>query len=393
MCAAIGRTYWEDQITRYAVRDFVEQLGARKRLSLSRVRVLDLGAGAGEGYEILTSLKKKAGGLASKEVEVLPAETLGCYKGLDLSPAMVWQGSQIYADNPKVEFAVADLAEGLGEAKEDPPYDIYFSSYGSLSHLEDGELQRLVEDIYEHCEDRCIFVADLVGRYSFEWQCYWDDPAERTTMREYSMSYLYPREGSVPIDVEHFPLRYWGGREFDAFVTSIVQSRGGQIVRKRCWDRSVLVGRHMDTAEFNPRAQPIRTAVNSLHEFDRRTDLESLLFDYTSKHGFLEINRFFEVFQMAWNAVIHAAIEALERWDDADWLSQPPPELYPPAVQESIRTIRNVIRNIKWFRMGDPRATVVEPQLGYILRNLEMDLQQGLGTSHGLLMVCEIAKA
>lgn len=387
------RRYWEDQVTRYAARDFVESLVTRKRGTLSRIRVLDLGAGAGEGYEILTSLKKKAGGsLAAKEVEVLPTDTLGGYKGLDISPEMVAQGEQTYADNPKVEFAVADLADGLGEAKADPPYDIYFSSYGSLSHLHDDELQRLIEDVYDHFDGAAIFIADLVGRYSFEWQSFWEEPDGGTKMHEYSMSYLYPPEMRDRAKAQRFPLRYWGGEEFDDFFTRLVESKGGRIARRRIWDRSILVGRHMDTAEFNPRAQPIRAAVNHLHEFDQRTDLESLLFDYSPKRGFPDVNRFFEFFQMAWNTVTHSAIEALERWDDAAWLQEPPADHYPPAVQESIRTIRNVVRNIKWFRMGEPRANVVEPQLGYILRNLEMDLQQGLGASHGLLAVYEIQK-
>ncbi|NIM48400.1 MAG: class I SAM-dependent methyltransferase, partial [Gemmatimonadales bacterium] len=70
----------------------------------------------------------------------------------------------------------------------------------------------------------------------------------------------------------------------------------------------------------------------------------------------------------------------------------PPPEEYPDPVQGAIRTIRNVIGNVQWFRMGDPRANVVEPQLGYILRNLEMDLQKGLGAAHGLLAVYELQK-
>ena len=387
------RRYWEDQITRYAARDFVESLVARKRSSLSRIRVLDLGAGSGEGYEILTSLKKKAGGgLVAKEVEVLPPDTLGSYRGLDISPEMVAQGEQIYSDNPKVDFAVGDLADGLGDAKADPPYDIYFSSYGSLSHLHDDELQRLIEDVYDHFDGEAIFIADLIGRFSFEWQGFWDEPDGGTKMHEYSMSYLYPPESRDRAKAQRFPLRYWGGEEFDDFITRLIESRGGRIARRRIWDRSILVGRHMDTAEFNPLAQPIRSAVNHLHEFDRRTQLDSLLFDYAPKRGFPEVNRFFEFFQMAWNTVTLAAIEALERWDDADWLREPPPDTYPPPVQESIRTIRNVVRNIKWFRMGDPRANVVEPQLGYILRNLEMDLQQGLGASHGLLAVYEIHK-
>lgn len=383
------RRYWEDQITRYALQEFVTPLVEEKRRELSRIRVLDLGAGAGEGYRILTTLKRRAPDLGASEVEVLPADILGLYKGIDISPAMVEQGREAYANEPKVRFGVADLRDGLGSVKDDPPYDIYCSSYGSLCHLPDDQLRRLVGEIYEHCEGRCVFVADLIGRYSFEWQCYWDQ-AGNGTMREYSMSYLYP-DGKVDgAEVERFLLRYWGAGEFDSFLTGIVEEKGGRISKHELRDRSVLVGRHMNTGEFNPRAQPIRGAVNRLHEFGHRTDLTSLLFDYAPKAGFPEINSFFESFQMAWNAVVYSAIEALDRWDEEEWLRQPPPEEYPEAVRDSIRTIRGVIRNVHWFRMGDPRANVVEPQLGYILRNLEMDLQRGLGAAHGLLAIYEL---
>ncbi len=167
------RRYWEDQITRYAIHGFVEPLVVRKRESLSRIRILDLGSGSGEGYEILTSLKKRGRGLDSKEVDLLPAEMIGCYKGLDLSPAMVAQGKRLYEDCPKVSFEAGDLANGLDCGTTDGPFDLYFSSYGSLSHLRDAELRRLVGDICEHFEDSCIFVADLLGQYSFEWQRYW----------------------------------------------------------------------------------------------------------------------------------------------------------------------------------------------------------------------------
>lgn len=392
------RRYWEDQITRYALREFVEPLVQRKRRSLSRIRVLDLGAGAGEGYETLTNLKKRTESLASKEVDVLPTEMLGRYKGLDISPAMVGEGRRIYPDNQKVRFTVGDLKDGLEAVRGDPPFDIYFSSYGSLSHLSNAHMRRTLKDIYDHCADSCIFVADLLGRYSLEWPCYWERPDAGGQMRPYSMSYLYRGDSNYPADdgedadVAEFPLRYWGGREFDELFRTVIDGRGGSIRKMRLWDRSVLVGRHMDTAEFNPRAQPIRRAVNSLHEFDRRTDLERLLVDYQAQPGFPGPNEFLESFQMAWNAVVYAAIEALEQWDDPDWLRQPPSEEYPAPVFEAIRTIRNVVRHIQWLRMGDPRANVVEPQLGYILRNLEMDLQQGLGCAHSLLAIYEVEK-
>lgn len=386
------RRYWEDQITRYALHGFVVPLVARKRRELSRIRVLDLGAGAGEGYKLLTSLKRHAEDLGSTEVQVLPSDILSSYKGVDVSEAMVEQGREMYAHDPKVEFAIVDLAEGLGPVKIDLPYDIYFSSYGSLCHLRDEQLRGLIEDIYDHFDGSCIFMADLIGRYSFEWQCHWDSPTDETNMRQYSMSYLYPEEMLDKLEVERFPLRYWGADEFDAFVREIIERKGGRVAQAGLRDRSVLVGRHMNTAEFNPQAKPIRASVNRLHEFDHRTDLTSLLFDYSPKPGFQGINAFFESFQMAWNAVVYAAIEALERWDDADWLRRPPPEAYPDPVREAICTIRNVVGNVQWFRMGDPRANVVESQLGYILRNLEMDLQRGLGAAHSLLAVYELRK-
>ena len=44
------------------------------------------------------------------------------------------------------------------------------------------------------------------------------------------------------------------------------------------------------------------------------------------------------------------------------------------------------------MRIGTPRASLVEPQLGYCLRELEMGLQKGLGCGHGLVAIFEIIK-
>jgi len=388
------RRYWEDQITRYALRPFVEPLVRRKRRELSRIGVVDLGAGAGEGYELLSGMKSENERLTSQEVALLPAEIVGHYRGIDISQAMVEQGNAIYEDNPKVHFSVGDLSAGLGEVRNEPPLDIYFSSYSSLSHLSDEGLRTLVEDVCDHYEGSCMLVADMMGRYSFEWQCYWNRPGTDTSnMRQYSMSYLYPAEMLHRIEVERFPMRYWGGEEFDRFVTRVIESKGSRVVRRQIWDRSILVGRHMNTAEYNPHVQPIRTGVNSLYAMDQRTDLSTLLFDYVLHPDCPELNAFFDRFQMAWNAVIYEAIAALEQAGDADVLKQPPAEEYPEVVREAITTIRNVVRGVHWFRMGDPRANVVEPQLGYILRNLEMDFQRGLGAGHGLLALYELQKS
>ncbi len=387
------RRHWEDQVTRYALHDCMARLVERKRKALSRIRVLDLGAGAGEGYEILGSLRRAKHGLAGAEVDILPAEMLGRYKGIDVSEAMVNQGNEIYRDDPKVCFEMGDLSQGLLAVQDDDPYDIYFSSYGSLSHLNDMELAALVSDIADHAPDSFVFVADLIGRYSFEWQCYWGSSGEdETNMRQYSMSWLYPPELMHKIEVERFPVRYWGGREFVHFIEEALASNDCRIKEKRIWDRSILVGRHMNTCEFNPHAQPIRFAVNSLFQFNRRTDLYELIFDYVPHEGFNELNAFFEKMQVAWNALVYGSIEALEHSDDEEWLSSSPTDAYPDVVKGALRAMRNLVRNVQSFRMGDARANIIEPQLGYHLRNLEVEIGEGLGAGHGLLAIYEIEK-
>ena len=374
------RKHWEDQITRHSLHEFVGRLADRKRNALSRVRVLDLGAGSGEGYEILMSLRQSRNGLSGKDTEILPAEMLSCYRGLDISEAMVQQGNQIYSSDPKVHFQVGDLSQGLGTVSEEEPFDIYFSSYGSLSHLPDEDLKNLIEDVIDHASDSCIFVADLLGRYSFEWQCYWECSGEDSSnMRQYSMSWLYPPEMVSLIEQQRFPVRYWGGEEFHQFMCSIVENKGARIAEHRLRDRSILVGRHMNTGEFNPHAQPIRLAVNSLLQFNRRTELESLIFDYVPHDGFPELNSFFEKMHVVWNALVYASIEALDHWEDDEWLRAMPAIDYPQPVKDAVRTIRSVVKNAQSFRMGDVRANIIEPQLGYLLRNLEVELGAGLG--------------
>jgi hypothetical protein len=52
-----------------------------------------------------------------------------------------------------------------------------------------------------------------------------------------------------------------------------------------------------------------------------------------------------------------------------------------------------VMEGVGWLELGLPRENIIEPQLGYALRYLEMKLQQGLSCSHGLVGVFEVNKA
>jgi len=384
------RRYWEGQITRFTLADVLQGVVERKQAAGERLRVLDLGAGAGEGYEILTSLKRRDTPPGPEDVELVTPDLLEAYKGLDISTAMVEQGQETYAQVPNVDFARADLARGLGDVVRDEAYDVYMSCYGPLSHLTNAALERLLDDICRHAGSRFVFMADLVGHFSYEWQDSWSRP--EAELRPYSMSYLYPREFWDEVDIERFPLRYWTGARFDAFIRDLVARRGGRVVDHRLVDRSVLVGRHMNTAEFNADVQPLRQAVNSLYELNVRTPLDSLIFDYRPHPAFPALNAFFERFQTAWNTVVEAAVEAIDRWDDRAWLETEADERLAPPVRDGVTAVRRAVLAADRLALDDPRANLVERQLANVLRNLEMALQQGLGAAHGLVAIYDVQR-
>ncbi len=387
------RRYWEDRFTRNVLSQFLSDLVSQHRESGVGLRVMDLGCGTGEGLGILTSLPQTLQTLDATVERVLDYQDIACYKGVDISPAMIEKAKETHAEHLQTKFDVADLNEGLPLDPGEDPYDVYFSSYGSLSHLNDDSLAKLFEDICDHMDKKAVFVGDFLGRYSYEWPVYWSDSnGNGSKQKIYSMSYIYPPDARGEIEVDRFPIRYWGGAELDGFVQETLDRKGVKVSRRRLCDRSIFVGRHMNTREFNPEAPPLRAAVNSLHEINCRTDLSQLIFDYKPHPDHPHLNRFFTNLQDAWNAVVYACIDALAQWRNPTELLSEPPAGHPPLVQESIRTIRNAVRVAPTLQLDDPRANLVELQLAYLLRDLEWTYQQGLGASHALYAVYEFEK-
>jgi hypothetical protein len=301
---------------------------------------------------------------------------------------MVNQGRETYGGNGKLAFTQGDLRDGLPVAAAVDPFDLYFSAYGSLSHLNDQELESLLVEIAQHAGEHALVVVDLLGKFSYEWQDEWvAKPVEG--MRDYSMSYLHCNGEAEHQEVEHFPMRYWCRQEIEQLLSRVSQQSGRSVSFRRSFDRSILVGRHMDTGLYNSRAPSLRRAVNMLHESNQRTDLRDLLFDYHPRPGFGEVNRFYEQMQMAWNLVVSYCIDSLSS-DEMD-PEHEDLDAFPEPVAAAVKTVGRVIDNVRWMRMGDPRANIIEPQLAYALRSLEIGLQQGQGYAHGLVGVIEIA--
>jgi hypothetical protein len=57
-----------------------------------------------------------------------------------------------------------------------------------------------------------------------------------------------------------------------------------------------------------------------------------------------------------------------------------------------MQRMRLGVEGVGWLSLGLPRENIIEPQLGYALRYLEMKLQRGQGCAHGLVGIFEVNK-
>lgn len=374
------RRLWEDICTRRELRQFAE--GA-PWLTQQPLHVANLGCGPGAGYDLLFTTPLE-------DESVLPLNALRSYTGFDISPAMIEKAREQFEGNPRTRFHQCDLGAGLPTDADHPPYTLFFSSYAALSHLNPNGLRQLLHSIFQHMAKRAIFVADLLGKWSWEWTSYWreDDPFSDV----YSMSYIYLPHQRVSANPERFLMWYWSGSGFDAFVQQVAEESGVHVLRKVHVDRSIFVGRHTDTREFNPKIQPIRTLVNSLFEPYHPTRVRGLLIHPLPPAPDAFVNEFFEHFRLQWNALVEAWLHAVERSPDAAraWLSTHPLH---ERTQELALSLVDGIEALQRLKVDAPITNFAEPLLGFTLRRLERRLQRGLGCGHGLLAYYEFERS
>jgi SAM-dependent methyltransferase len=390
------RRFWEDQITGIFLRPALKDLVEKKRKHLERIRILDLGCGSGDGYDLLMGVTAKDPGIYEYVTQVFTPDLLKEYVGLDLNEDLLDQARSYYVQLPKVRFVQGDMSQGLPEhVKEMQPFDIYFTSYGTYSHFHDEQNAKLITDICAHARDGALVVGDWLGRYSYEWQDLWHHPTDREYFMDYRISYIYPEEERHHAEVAVFPLRLITKDEVMGILEQAAQASGSEIKILDFFDRSILIGRHMDTGDYNRNVPKIRAAVNSLFEGYVRTDLETLLVDHVPRPGFDHVNHFFEMFFMSCNALVQYTISLLSEYDATLEKFRKTPEVlpfYPEPLKEAMHTVRRVIEGVGWLSMGDVRANVIEPHLAFSLRKLEMELQPGTGMGHGLVGVFQIRK-
>ncbi len=394
------RRLWEDEVTRFFLRPHLHDLIERCRQSMRRVRILDLGCGSADGYELLAGIRDRDADLQQVEVNMLGPEVLGLYKGMDLNDDLLAQADAIYGHHPKMVFERGDFSEGLPIGKTEQPYDLYFSSFGTFSHHNDDETAiRLLTEIAERTEDHCLIHCDWLGRYSYEWQTLWTHDFDERRNMDYVVSYIYDKteREARRAELQHLTLRLICRREAEAIACEASKRSGVEIKPLCFYDRSVFTGRHMDTGDYNPHAQPIRAAVNSLHEVNLRTDLNDLLVDYVPKPGFDFLNEYYEHAQLCWNYVVNYVKELLDSYVPSERTFSKeltkPPAACPAVVVETLDRMKRVVEGTGWYGMGLPRENVIEPQLGYALRYVVSHLQQGQGCGHGHVGIFEIDRS
>jgi SAM-dependent methyltransferase len=393
------RRYWEDEISRHFMYPHLQKLVDRCQSQMRRIRIMDLGCGSADGYELLTGIRDRDSDLQDVEVQLLTPNVLGAYKGVDLNNDILKQARTLYGNNPKTVFRQADFTKGLPLSENEKPFDLYFSSFGTSSHHNDDRtLVRMLADIAKHTKDYSVVICDWLGRYSYEWQTLWTNDLKKHRSMDYVVSYIYDAEEREQrrSELQHLNLRLISRQEVDSIVKQASAKAGVEIHPLEFFDRSVFVGRHMDTAEYNPHAQGIRNAVNSLHEPNLRTDLTSLIINYVPKKGFDFVNDYFERLQVCWNTLIQFVSKLLINYDEqeAQFHAEVPsiPATYPKPLRETMERMRRVVEGVGWLTTGLPRENIIEPQLGYALRHLEINLQEGQGCAHGLVGVFEIDK-
>jgi len=379
------RRFWEDEQLGLYLRPYLEQLVARKKERGEKLRVLDIGCGSGDGFEFLTSISDSRSLISEHNTRVIEPGILEFYQGVDINEGLLGQARATYGSRQNMGFTHLDFNNfDFGTEK---PYDLYLANYGTLSHNTDEQTTKLLSNIARHSKDGTLIIIDWLGRFSYEWQTLWTNDFEHNQWMDYVISYIHSDGETKQPELTYFPLRIMGRSEIKHIYHQTKWRTGGIITLRKLADRSSFVGRHIDTAQYNPHCQPLRRLVNSLFEPNVSTNLDELLIHYVPREGFTEVNTYYQRFTDWWNYLIIYTKALLEQSTSPEV-----PAETPIVVKRALSTMKKVVRVAAGTKIGTPRANLVEPQLGYCLRELEMGLQKGLGCGHGLVAVFEIVK-
>lgn len=341
---------WEEPFSESLCGDVIAGIGPRPTL-----RVLDVGSGTGDGLTLLSRLSQRHPRLVS-ELD---------YVGLDLDDGMVETARAVHAGRDDAEFIQGDVREGVPK----DPFDVYLSCGVPYSHLTTEELDAALVRIFSAIRRNRTYsavVIDVLGRYSLEWVSNWD-----TSRWPYRMSFF---ESDKP--AASTQMSFYCRDELASVVDRAAASARCATAATAYYDRSVAVGRHTATGEFNASLPPYRTLVNRLLDPDDVLDLRELLLHPQLRPAPAPVLRFFERFGGAWNALVLDALRRRRQSVDGR------------ALRHHALGVRAAASD--FGVTGEPvgfEAWVSGPALGRELQHLEASMQEGLGAAHSLTAV------
>ncbi|MCU1609235.1 MAG: hypothetical protein JWM45_1151 [Pseudonocardiales bacterium] len=278
------KTLMEEEVSHKIFASAVRRL----RLPAGRpLRVLDIGSGVGDGFDLLTETH---GDLAP----VAAAHRLD-YVGLDGDPDMVETATALHSV-PGATFRVGDMRDRL----PDGDFDLYLSCGVPYSHLTTGEVTEVIANIMRRILDagrRAAIIVDVLGRFSIEWMSNWHSPRWN-----YAMTFFEDTTERLEQQMTFFDRTSLGEA-----IAAAARSAGAQPAELNFTDRSILVGRHTATGAFNPSIPPYRTLINDLVRDPSSVSLRELYFEPPRAGAPPEILHFFRTLAGSWNEMLDQA--------------------------------------------------------------------------------------
>jgi SAM-dependent methyltransferase len=375
------RKYWED----FSIKSLLKPIVVSLLESKDKIRIADFGCGCGEAFELITHISPLE--RPTKKDFLIHSDQIELYYGMDISSGMIEKGKLLYEGKSNIRFKQANLAKDYTFLEEEP-FDIYLSTYSSPSHLTVDELNKLVEKVLTHSSGKSYLVLDLFGKYSPEWPQYWSKSLKE--MLPYNMAWLHLPNKLKDEQVENYYVTFWDAESLKKEINAVAAGLNKKITISTK-DRSVFIGRHTDTGYFNNNPQPLRYQVNRLFDRDYEGRVDGLKADFSFLDGlkeqFPDVWERINYYHDKWNTVVGLCGALI---DNKNELIKGLIETSESDLSEELKMLTWLYRNQQRFPVDNFWASVMGPQLACVLRNLELNLPEGLGCGHGLFCIVEI---
>ncbi|NMF63518.1 hypothetical protein DP113_01980 [Brasilonema octagenarum UFV-E1] len=354
------KSEWEEPFSRTVIGQAIQKL--QQTYSPKSLRIMDFGSGIGGGLVLVQNALDDIG-LDGRDLY---------YLGLDNSLEMVKVAKEKWADTPNVNFLETDFRLNI----PDQPTEIYLSCGVPYSHLTKEESRHTLENIFKAIKKnktQSLVVVDVLGRYSIEWVSQWDQ-----SRWAYRMSFL--AEGQ---EQESMMMTCYYSPELKQMIHEAAQQANCNISSLEFFDRSMMVGRHTSTREYNPAIPPYREVINSLYKSEEITDFQELLFRCELPIAPSPVNQFFNKFSQMWNQLVLEAAEFC-----GEHLGEHLNVIHQISLPEPVAGLKQELSRLQESNSDlHFRANIVEPTLAKYLCRLESNTQPGLGVGHTLIAI------